>query len=378
MSKEIEGISIDTSVFQAHGFRLDAGELGVLQHQLPPWMTLYLPSAVQNEVLGHQEKEALEALRHLRSSLQQVHRHTGLDVKSIDTAIQKLGLDAAAPAAFRQRLDTFVKRFHGKVTEIGGEKTLREIFDRYFRAAPPFGQSKDKKHEFPDAASLLALEKVAQELKTKLILVSGDRGWQDFADKSEHLYCVKDLEDLSALYESDSKVAEAVEERVVQQLTAPNSPLLGAIESALETEVPNLSWVAEAHTGHCSGIDPEVVSADLVSFEANAETLRLWMSEGNDKICVVEVDLRVACDFKVSAEFSQWDSVDNESMSMGTGTAEFEAEVAIPVFVTLSGDLLKGDPKSWGVKVEVSQGHFWIDAGEMDPDWLHERDPGDD
>src|SRR5690349_2976945 len=156
MSKEIEGISIDTSIFQEHGFRLDAGELGVLPHQLPPWIKLYLPSVVRNEVLAHQDENALEALRHLRSSVQQVHRQTGLDVESIDTAIQKLDIDVSAPKKFRERLDAFVGRFHGEVLELAGEKILKEIFDRYFRSAPPFGQSKAKKHEFPDAASLLA------------------------------------------------------------------------------------------------------------------------------------------------------------------------------------------------------------------------------
>ena len=70
--------------------------------------------------------------------------------------------------------------------------------------------------------------------------------------------------------------------------------------------------------------------------------------------------------------------MDEENLPLGSRTADFEEEVVIPVFVTLSGDLLKGDPKSWHAGVEVSQQDFWIDAGEMEPDWLNERDPEDD
>jgi hypothetical protein len=86
-----------------------------------------------------------------------------------------------------------------------------DVLSRYFSEAPPFGESDKRKHEFPDAFALLSLEALARDEGKLMLCVAPDKGWQDFASQSEHLVCVKDLEDaLSYFNDAYHALAEAI------------------------------------------------------------------------------------------------------------------------------------------------------------------------
>lgn len=368
MSGAVSGFSIDTCVFESLGFRLDAGELGVLSQQLPPWLKLFLPRIVKREVIGHQVENVLAAEQELKKSLRNIHRYSGLDVGKITSVADGLQL-SKTPKLFEERLENYVNKFGGAVIEESGDGLLQEMFERYFNVRPPFEAKKDKKCEFPDAASLLALEYFAKKRKKLFVLVSNDEGWKKFCEQSEVLFCVQKLEDLTALYQAKPNVVDSIEKKIIESLEDDVSKINKAIEAGLEKAIPDCSWVVDAYTGYCSGIEAELDFAEFKSFVPNVDSLRLWLSDNEEEICVVEVEVKVDCNFGVSAEFSAWDSIDHENVPIGMGRTEFSEEVEMTIYLTLSGNLSKGGADEWGIQFEVSQEDYYIDAGEMEPDY---------
>jgi hypothetical protein len=57
---------------------------------------------------------------------------------------------------------------------------------------------------------------------------------------------------------------------------------------------------------------------------------------------------------------------------MGTGSTTVTEEVTISVFLTIHGDLMGSGSDKWEVDGALADDTFWIDAGDMDPDWYNQ------
>jgi hypothetical protein len=196
---EVSFFSLDTNLIQAAGYNFEKGALHQLPKQLPRSMSLQLSEVVLSEIVKHRMEPVHEALRNFTTSSDKLRRLTDLDLSAVDKAFSDLNAEKRADELFRKQVQDYAARCRGGVLEFGGLDP-RELFRRYFATQAPFGERADKKSEFPDAASLLRLEKFACDNTTKGLLASGDAGWAAFAEGSEHLYCVKSIEDLAGLF----------------------------------------------------------------------------------------------------------------------------------------------------------------------------------
>ena len=70
-----------------------------------------------------------------------------------------------------------------------------EVFERYFEKSPPFG-SEGKKHEFPDAFVLNALEKWCKESASKIYVVACDRDFEEYCKQSPNLIYISSLSEV--------------------------------------------------------------------------------------------------------------------------------------------------------------------------------------
>ena len=343
MSGTVKGFSIDTCIFESLGFNLDSGELGVLRQQLPPWLKLYIPSIVSREVIAHQVANVRKAEQELKTSIRNIHRYSGFDLSSVSTCVNRLPLENVS-RVFENRLKEFVSKFNGEILKEGGAELLHEMFERYFNSQPPFESKKDKKHEFPDAAALLALN---NEVWGCLILVSNDEGWLRFCEQSPSLFCVKNIEELTDLYQTDPQATEKIAVKVKAALEDPRSKLSQQIGDNLEEAIPNCSWIVDAYTGYCERIDAELTSAEFRGFYLDVRPFRQWLSNNEQEICVIEFDLVVTCEFEVTAEFSAWDSVDREYCPIGNGSKTILNDIPMTAYLTLEGDLSNDDIGAW-------------------------------
>jgi hypothetical protein len=378
MSREVKGFALDTSVVRKHGYRFDVGDLDVLPRQLPPWMKLYMSDVVRHEIVSHLQANTKEAFDQLKNAVKNIDRLTEVDISGLEKAATAAEPRESGKAAHEDNLKKYVRRFSGEFVPIAGKGLLEEVFNRYFTLKPPFEAVADKKHEFPDAAALITVERLAEKLGAKFVLVSTDKGWQSYADASDRLYCVETLEQLTALYTNTSKAAEKIKNNIAKALQDPKSKFAKRLRSGIEDQIYNLSWVVEGESEAGFSFDAEVDQIEIQDVRPNVEEQRLWLKDEGDQICVVEVQCELTCEFHISADFSKYDSIDKDEMPMGTGSKSVTDDVTVSVFLTIHGDLLENKPNEWEVNVSLSNDIFWIEAGDLDPDWYNQGPGAED
>ncbi|SFE69171.1 PIN domain-containing protein [Paracidovorax wautersii] len=207
-------ISVDTCIYQQHGFRLESGQLRHLEQFSGTPGVVVMSDVVQHEVLAHMVTEAVKAKSKLKGALEDVRDHWPAAARA-PTPSGILGTETAEVVT-AVRLDAFLSRCGGEVVNASGRVGIADLMKRYFQPSLPFESSGDKKHEFPDAVALIALESWAEEHNKPILLVSNDRGWQAFAEASKHLSCVAALDEALALFQK----RDATRTRLVEHVTA--------------------------------------------------------------------------------------------------------------------------------------------------------------
>lgn len=234
-------ISVDTCIYQQHGFRLESGQLRHLEQFSATPGVLVMSDVVQHEVLAHMVTEAVKAKSKLKGALEDVRDHWPTAVGT-PTSSDILGTKTAEVVA-AQRLDAFLSRCGGEIINASGRVDIADLMKRYFQPSLPFESSGDKKHEFPDAIALITLESWAEEHNKPILLVSNDRGWQAFAEASNHLACVAALDQALALFQKRDATRTQLVDHVAALLEAEAESWDGLLE--LESLLNSTTWVED-------------------------------------------------------------------------------------------------------------------------------------
>lgn len=190
-----KNIFIDTQAFIAQNFfqgknlkRL--AELGNAGH-----IHIFLTEITKNEVRSNIKEELNEAIRLINNFKKEIG-NKGKIIKNIDSCKEYLSLPKLDFTLDFEKLakdlDDFI--IMGKISLIPFEKAdLKHVFAQYFNNQKPFGHS-NKKHEFPDAIVLSAIENWCEETGEKIYLLSGDSDFEGIANTN--IIRVADLKDL--------------------------------------------------------------------------------------------------------------------------------------------------------------------------------------
>lgn len=197
---EVSFFSIDTDLIQSAGYNFDAGALNQLPKQLPATMSLQLTEIVSEEIVRHRMQPVQKAIEGFTTASENLKRLANLPLGQIDQSFAALDAAKSAASHFRSQVQAYAGRCRGGVLSVSGEALASEIFNLYFQDCAPFAKRKDKKSEFPDAASLLLLEQYANEHDTLGIVASADNGWAAYTEQSDRLYSVKTVEELATLF----------------------------------------------------------------------------------------------------------------------------------------------------------------------------------
>ncbi|OLE07898.1 MAG: hypothetical protein AUG53_08320 [Delftia sp. 13_1_20CM_4_67_18] len=235
-------ISVDTCIYQQHGFRLESGQLRHLEQFSGTPGVMVMSDVVQHEVLAHMVTEAVKAKSKLKGVLEDVRNHWP-SAAGAPTSSHILGTETAE-AVTTGRLDAFLCRCGGEVINSSGRVDIADLMKRYFQPSLPFERSGDKKHEFPDAVALIALESWAEEHNKPILLVSNDRGWQEFAEASSHLSCVAELDEALELFQKRDATRTQLVDHVTALLEAEAESWDGLHE--LASLLNSTMWVEDA------------------------------------------------------------------------------------------------------------------------------------
>ena len=360
--------SIDTNVIQSHGYKFGEGALHALALQRPNWFQIQLTDVVEREVLAHRMDAVSKAVQEMRSAISGAQRIVGQDLRAIKDAFDALDSEHVARERFTREFRDYVARLGGGVLPLDGRTLAHDLFVRYFEQLPPFEVK--KKSEFPDAASLLALESYARHHGTQGIVVSKDGGWAAFAKESDYLYHVSTLDELVALFESKGEKADKVKEKLIRELSDPASDLTHRLEAALENHVSGAFWnVDDIYSGFSLRVEAEVNQVNYHDCDPDLDRLGLWLVEHDPTVCTVEISVTVTVDLDIGVEFFQYDTIDHEELGMGSEEISRQVEISIDLFLVCQGDLLDAPVDDWDIGFEIEGGNYRVEVGEVNPDY---------
>jgi hypothetical protein len=360
--------SIDTDVIQSHGYKFGEGALHALALQRPNWFQVQLTDVVEREVLAHRMDAVSKAVQEMRSAISGAQRIVGQDLRAIKDAFNALDSERVARERFTREFRDFVTRLGGGVLTLDGRTLVHDLFVRYFEQLPPFELK--KKPEFPDAASLLAIESYARHHGTQGIVVSKDGGWAAFAKESDYLYHVSTLDELVALFESKGERADKVKDKLIRELSDPSSDLAHQLEATLETHVAGAFWnVDDIYSGFSLRVEAEVNQVNYHNSDVDLDRLGLWFVEHDPTVCTVEVSVTITVDLDIGVEFFQYDTIDHEEMGMGSDEISRRVEIDIDLFIKCQGYLLDDPLDDWDIGFEIEGGDYRVEVGEVNPEY---------
>jgi hypothetical protein len=245
---------------------------------------------------------------------------------------------------------------------------------RYFNSKPPFSESGKKKSEFPDAIALLSLDAYAKKRGIKILAVSTDADWKSFADQSKHIDVYEDLGETLSVFQPQ-ETAFALCRRIAVSIQNNDADGIGKhIEDYLADTIADIDPHIEADSQFYWELSQ--LEIELVHFTIDEDSegkLILYPVQAQHNHVVVqaklEVQVRATGDFVLSAH----DSIDGDSVPIGSAsksaTVSFETEILFTVSGDLEGPIGELDFDSF----ELLRSPRYIQFGVLEPDWWSEE-----
>lgn len=364
--------ALDTSVIEAAGFRFNDGPLRHLAGQLPPWFQLWMPDIVLREIRQHRTDNVSRSVQQIQTGMQDLRRHIGGAFRQTEPDWLKTAKDSATNV-FDAQFQNFLNSHNGIVLKPTHERLSSKIFEMYFQGHPPFGGGKDKKHEFPDAASLLMLDYLAAEKHVQVVAVSKDVGWKAYAEQSAHIYCVSSLQELAAMFLSKTSEAKGIQRRLCDVFETPTAGFKRSIKEALEKGLISLPWRIKLPRSYRYGFDAEVIETTLKSFKAHPEAMGVWITSPQQDACVAEIPVDVDVSLRVEVVAYRYDDYGQRidvTIAQAMIEHEFEAKLQLELTGTLQTTALEDLIKN----MELGDTPIEVVVGrdKLGPDWMGE------
>ncbi|MEO6728419.1 MAG: PIN domain-containing protein [Candidatus Dojkabacteria bacterium] len=239
----IRNIALDTSFIEAQNFLAgrilyDLADLGRKRVA-----SIYLTDIVYREALARFGKRVTEEDNKIKSVKKTIHSSVRVlknfeDYKCYFT-LPELNLPALIED-FKLKFDKWIEKANIKIISTN-TITIGGVFDDYFKSNPPFGAG-EKKHEFPDAFSFVALENYFKIRDEKCLFVSHDKDFDEM--KSKHIIPTREITEkidiiLRAEEEKKSETLKLIDKGYIEHRKKLEKQAHKMITSFLEDSVYN-------------------------------------------------------------------------------------------------------------------------------------------
>lgn len=370
----IKAITLDTSIFDRNSLRLESGLLRRLSQFSENNVLFVLSDVVEREVIRHITTQMLEVKQEAEKALAKLAKTLTQETAAI-AEFRSTVLDNKDPHSLAlERYQSFKNDTGLQIVCSDEYVTVDTLMHSYFNSEPPFAATGSKKHEFPDAVTLLAIEAWAKEENGLVLAVSTDRDWETFCSQSNHIEFLGDLSAALGLF----------------QIQDTSQACIHLYERYQRGEIPEIDQhINDAVSDELEAIDLDPVAAsgfryelDTTTFFINTIQLDLPENEGapfkpvqfseNEITVEATVIANISVDFVF--EFFTFDSVDRENVSLGSGSSSVDKSFSFRILITLSGNL-----SDLGGIIEIEDIEATLldrpvfDCGEIEPDWLHDE-----
>jgi hypothetical protein len=366
--KVISAITVDTTVFDDNGMRLDRGLFSqLLQFGRHP-ANLVISEVVLKEITRHLTGSINIKKERLGRDMIDAADFVGFDLKYVQEIKDKFRELPASSDLCKAQIDKFLNVSGTIVVEAADHIDVSDVLKCYFDSAAPFHHENPKKKEFPDAIALLSLEAWAMDEETEMVVVSRDSDWETFCNESEKLHLVKDLATALAMFQTPDEAVKNLVENLRSTLNNPKSDLFLAIEN----EIREFDWVSHVTSDIESQFQCEEDDSEI-------EIKKCIFVDRPDAIAVTDIDaeavsvifaFQIAGEYIANFSFEKWDSIDREYISMGSGSVEQDFDVSVSVVLRIPNK--STDPEDMEWEIEPNSLHFYL--GELEPDWMSGQD----
>lgn len=363
----IFAISLDTAVFgKPEDNLLYSPVLNKLNQFSGGPIRVLFSEIVTNEIKGHIADEAERTQRQLRVALKEQKNRWKLNF-DLGELPDELAISRDPKKAANKQLNNFLEAINGEIVPATVTNNVSaRVLSKYFATEPPFELSEKKKNEFPDAFALLSLEEIAKQEDRFLLCVSPDKGWRNFAEQSDFLVCVTDL-DLALSYFNDVESAKNVAARTVAKWKNEEFPALAEkVEQAFQLWLDNTGF-----SPYCSSdwiVEIEPICAVLEYVDVDTVSVPRVIAIDDHTITFI-VDVLISIEFQADLVFLAKD--EREYFEISSDSKEVEEKIKSHLAITVSHHI---DTEPQDLEIEVVERSIDVDFGYVGP-YFENEDP---
>lgn len=363
MNNGINVVIIDTSAY----VREQCDFLGLNSSILPSLFELLSSNGISllshpilvEEIKKHINCSAIiEKLDHAKTSLSKYKNVLSLIDISAEDSIKKI--DSLRLA--NQMVDAF-NGFY-KETIVLSYPNPATVFAQYFSCIPPFSESGDKKHEFPDAFVIEALKQhLAVHPESSILIISDDSDWGKALVNVQHAFFADSIAQGIKILQSS--------ENIVPIFSAVKNELKELICQCAECESYEISGFELIDDVEIDSIEVNEISDDVVPLKISESSILVRA------YATLSISGRSTL---LDESRSYWDNEDKKyviaeysDISFDNGAAEVECELSITFDPENPIDSASVESVNLNVKYNIE-----VDVDETDIVYSnHEQDPRD-
>jgi hypothetical protein len=365
---KFDAITLDTNIFDENGLRLDEGLLSQLNQFKDSLTEFVLSDIVTGELKRHLTKSAQQAKDSLTTALRKVGDSKLLVEQPYWDILEMADKTPAAAEAAEKRLANFLAAAGCKIIP-SDEAEITRLTKMYFDSVPPFEASGKKQKEFPDAIALITVEDWAKANNKKVLAITKDKGWIEFAETSDWIFAEKDLAAGLELLQPDTDKAREVVSDLLKKMEDGDAPRLieritGGVKFAIEDMMP----MAEGESGYYVDADIAELTFNELTFLHDAEdAFDFQIVQASKDTIVARLAVEIEVDAHASFSLQVRDEGDYIPIAKGSGDKHLSLESG--VLVTFVGDFTCKPPELDIDDVELVEEIKSVNFGPIEVDW---------
>lgn len=358
-----DALTLDTNIFTNNGYALEHGLLKQLEQFKKGSIKFILSEIIVREISRHITRDNVEIRTKLDKAVNRAKSKKLLAKDKADEITKLLSNEDTPEKLAQDRMNAFQKNTGFEVIK-ANSADIDDLIKLYFNYQAPFENNEKKKNEFPDAIALLSLEKHAKENNLKILAVSNDKGWINFADKSQHIDVTNDFTSALADLQSHAEEAAVSVEGFLTPLIQGQSPdAMKLINNIVEHSLVDLSLYADGES-YCR-FEASFVEMHLHDFELVSPKSFSLVQIGRNLV-VAEVPITIHA--HASAEFDFYVPDSEGDLYLGSNSVDDkEIEFQAAMLLTLEKNSVSSPESFELTDVEVIKIIDTVDFGFIHP-----------
>ncbi|MDY4315345.1 PIN domain-containing protein [Pectobacterium actinidiae] len=367
-------ICIDNSSLKILGYKFEEGLLFQLRQFKNSSIKLIQPDVIHKEIIKHLSSPIHELDKNIDKIIKDLNRLVGADIDTVTSIVSELKKFTNAELIIKERVNKFYEEVNGEVLKCSEHLDVNLLLDMYFDIDAPFEDNKEKRKEFPDAIALLSLESWASDQGFKVIIVSNDKGWMDYAENSDNLVFFKELPDALAEIQPHAEAQKIIKMLMESDFIIDSNKLIDDISEVIEDKVNGADpWelsidATSSQYYEYDDVTVEYTSCDVLVKKESKDT-PIKIIKINSSEIVLNLTIKIFCNVSASFDFSVKDGIDRDYVSVGSTRETVSADFITDAILTISGDFSAGVEALSVDNVELQGFLYSVDFGYIEPSY---------